>query len=149
MPRPPKYIEVKLVDFCELAFAYLTCRMNPEILGEFDAKESYYDLLQKVGELSSVKVTLPQLDSLFFHYKQCYLQKKPPVLLPPKPTFEEIFQLFKRMKTYLPEIIVTDKFKDFNVIGYDPWKLPKAAGGKRLTKIETKEQAREDAKKSK
>lgn len=117
MPRPPKFVELKLYDFMLLAFYYMACTKKPDILGELSATEDFKSLLISVSERSKVEVSLSQLDNLFYHYRLAVLERAKPQQYVDL-TEGSFHELLLRIKSYLPHQVIEGEFGQIELLDY-------------------------------
>lgn len=111
-------VEVGIIEFIRLSFLMLACHENEYDIGDCGLVESAPDMFADIQKNSKITLTMDQLDSLIFHYKQAILHK---VGLGGaiKALPSEYQSLMKKIQAYIPDKVRRNKYGELVLVGYN------------------------------
>lgn len=116
--RPANRVEIGVLEFIKLAYLMLACHENDVDIGDCNLMQGAIEMLNDIGANSNIRLTLEQLDSLVFHYKQAVMYRFSPVrnlkIIP-----EEYQSLMRNIQKYCPNNVVRNRYGELIVTGFN------------------------------
>ncbi len=116
--RPSNRVEIGIVEFLRLGFLMLACHDAEYDIGDCGFMQGAYEMFQDIEKHSPISMTLEQLDSLIYHYKQAVMYRFNPgnaIDCSPK----EYQSLMKKIKEKLPNHVRRNKYGEYGLVGFN------------------------------
>lgn len=116
--RPSNRVEIGMVEFLRLGFLMLACHEAEYDIGDCNLVQGAPEMFSDISKHSKITLTLEQLDSLIYHYKQAVMYRFS-MACSIKSTPTEYQSLMKKIQAVLPNHVRRNKYGELVLVGFN------------------------------